>query len=159
MTRVTIVDTELEFRNDLQERSATNYIVVHHVGDITRDVSAAEIHSWHLSNGWAGIGYHYVIRKDGTIERGRWRGYTGSHAYNSNWCSVGICVVGDSMQEDITPEQRASLVNLIAELCDIYELEKTRATIVGHRELNETSCPGDYIYNALESIVEDVRVA
>jgi hypothetical protein len=50
------------------------------------DASAEQIHGWHLGNGWAGIGYHYVIRKDGTIERGRPEWAIGSHAYGFESC-------------------------------------------------------------------------
>ena len=63
-----IIETDLEF-GDLTDRSETNMLVVHHVGEITRDVSAEEIHGWHKNQGWSGTGYHFVIRKDGTIEK------------------------------------------------------------------------------------------
>ena len=56
MGRVTIVETDLEFRG-MNVRPATEMVVIHHVGDLDRDVSAAEIHGWHLDNGWSGIGY------------------------------------------------------------------------------------------------------
>ena len=114
MGRVTVTETNLEFTKPLQERYSTNYLVIHHVGGTNRDVSASEIHEWHLANGWAGIGYHYVIRQDGTIERGRWRGYTGSHAYGLNSASIGINVVGDLQNNEPTVEQLDSLNNLLS---------------------------------------------
>ena len=33
--------------------------------------SAKQIDEWHKERGFNGIGYHYVIRRDGTIELGR----------------------------------------------------------------------------------------
>ena len=35
------------------------------------DYSAADIDKWHKQRGFRGIGYHYVIKLDGTIEKGR----------------------------------------------------------------------------------------
>lgn len=155
MGRVNIVETDLDFRS-LTERSVTNFIVIHHVGDIDRDVSAAEIHQWHLNNGWAGIGYHYVIRKDGSIERGRWRGYIGSHCYGYNSESIGINVVGDFTSNEPNDAQLDSLANLLADLCEIYELTPGEDTIVGHRDKNSTDCPGDNLYNKLGELREKV---
>lgn len=142
-----ILETNLEFTS-LTEREETAMIVVHHVGEITRDVSAEEIHGWHLNNGWAGIGYHFVIRKDGTIERGRPQEMVGSHAYGFNSRSVGINVVGDFEQESPEQEQIESLARLIAYLEGEYgDLE-----IVGHRDLMSTDCPGENLYSQLPSL-------
>ena len=155
MGRVEVIETDLEFKS-LSTRGETDFVVVHHVGDITRDVSAEEIHGWQLNNGWAGIGYHYVIRKDGSIERGRPRTAIGSHCYGSNSVSLGICVVGDFMQEEPNDAQLDSLKNLLADLMDIYMLEPSRETIVGHYEKCETSCPGDNMKSLLDGIASDV---
>ena len=128
MGRVQIVETNLSFNGGLYERPETNFIVIHHVGDINRDVSAEEIHSWHLEKGWAGIGYHYVIRKDGAIERGRHRKFIGSHCYGFNRESIGINVVGEFNGNQPEEAQIESLVNLLADLCEIYDLTPSRDT-------------------------------
>ena len=71
MQRVNIKDTELSF-GELSKRMATDQIVIHHTGNpYDDDLSAEEIHASHRAQGWAGIGYHYVIRKSGAIEAGR----------------------------------------------------------------------------------------
>ena len=67
---VVIRPTNLDF-GPLENRCVTDAIIVHHVGNTNADVSAATMHEWHKANGWSGIGYHFVIRKDGTIEAGR----------------------------------------------------------------------------------------
>ena len=72
-----IIETGLQF-GGLQARSKTDLIVLHH--SASADVSAAEIHGWHRAKGWAGIGYHFVIRKNGSIERGRPQEMIGAHA-------------------------------------------------------------------------------
>ena len=35
------------------------------------DIGVKEINEWHLQRGWSGIGYHYVIRRNGDLETGR----------------------------------------------------------------------------------------
>ena len=63
---VHIRETHLRFRS-LENRDTTDVIILHHIGNTNADVSAATVHRWHLANGWAGIGYHYVIRKDAAV--------------------------------------------------------------------------------------------
>ena len=62
-------ETNLRFTNNLKLRDKTRRIVLHHTAT-DYDVSAATVHTWHINQGWSGIGYHYLIRMDGTIERG-----------------------------------------------------------------------------------------
>lgn len=155
MSRVEIVETDLEFRS-LSDRPETNFFVIHHVGETNRDVAASEIHDWHLNNGWAGIGYHFVIRKDGSIERGRPRKALGSHCYGFNSQSIGINVVGDFVSFQPEDAQMESLANLLADLCDIYEFEANADTIVGHCDKNSTDCPGDNLYNRLDEVRQRV---
>ncbi|MEN6411627.1 MAG: N-acetylmuramoyl-L-alanine amidase [Veillonellales bacterium] len=151
LVSVNIKETNLEF-GPLEDRKETNLIVVHHVGGTDRDVSAEEIHGWHLANGWSGIGYHYVIRKDGTIERGRPREMIGAHAEGFNSRSIGINIVGDFEQATPEPAQIESAAMLIAELCEIYCLCPDAQTIVGHRDLMSTDCPGENLYCLLQDI-------
>ena len=79
-----------EFRNCT--RDITEF-VAHWAGTyINQDIGAEEIHQWHLDRGWSGCGYHYVIRRDGTLQRGRPLQRTGAHsgAYGHNRYSIGI---------------------------------------------------------------------
>lgn len=138
---VDIVETNLDFRS-LSERSYTDQIVIHHTGCNDIDASAEQIHGWHLNNGWAGIGYHYVIRKDGTIERGRPEWAIGSHAYGENSHTVGIHLSGDFEQAEPTSEQVEKCALLIADICERYGIPIDRDHVVGHGELMATSCPG-----------------
>ena len=148
---VNIKETDLAF-GQLADREETNLIVIHHVGETDRDVSAAEIHEWHKENGWSGIGYHYVIRKDGTIERGRPRDVIGAHAQGFNSRSIGINIVGDFERAVPVTAQIESASMLIAELCNIYSLCPDAQTIVGHRDLMNTDCPGCNLYDMLQDI-------
>ena len=141
---------------EYEERPSTEMIVIHHAGfpDTDKDSSAEEIHKFHQEiNGWAGIGYHYVIRKDGTIEQGRKPLAVGAHAYQHNKNSVGICVAGNFDIGKPNREQMDSLKLLTAWLCQRYKLNPMKkGVIVGHRNLNDTKCPGDNLYSKLDEI-------
>lgn len=137
---IDVVETNLDFTS-LSERSYTDMIVIHHTGSPDMDASAEQIHSWHLNNGWAGIGYHYVIRKNGTIERGRPEWAIGSHAYGENSHTIGIHVCGDFSAVKPTEIQIEKCAALIADICDRYGIPIDRKHIVGHGELMATDCP------------------
>lgn len=153
MSRTTIIETDLSF-GDMTRLIASDvtHLIVHHTGgNAGDDLSATEIHHMHQSgNGWAGIGYHYVIRKDGSIERGRPRQYRGAHCPDYNWRSLGVHVGGNFELEEPTAEQVESLTALLADLMDIYGLDID--AIVGHRDCLATACPGESLYAALPDI-------
>ena len=138
---IDIKETYLDF-NSLSERSYTDMIVIHHTGSPDMDASAEQIHGWHLNNGWSGIGYHYVIRKDGTIERGRPEWAIGSHAYGENSHTIGIHLSGYFEQAEPTSKQIEKLAMLIADVADRYGIPIDRNHVVGHGELMSTDCPG-----------------
>ena len=108
--------------------------------------SAAQIDSWHRrDNHWKlGIGYHYVIRRDGTIEPGRPEWQVGAHCVNHNAHSIGVCYEGGldirgQPADTRTAEQKAAMRTLLEQLHQRYP----RALIVGHRDLNPAKkCPG-----------------
>ena len=98
--------------------------------------SAADIDQWHKQRGWKGIGYHHVVRRDGTIELGRPIEEVGAHCYPHNRHSIGICYEGgldaNGIPDDTrTPEQKKALRKLLEKL----HREYPRALIVGHRDL------------------------
>lgn len=154
---MTIRETNFHFNEPLLLRPKTDMIVIHHVGIPDGDTSAAAIHRAHLANGWAGIGYHYVIRKDGTIERGRPLATVGAHAEGQNYHTVGINVTGNFDKEIPTPAQIHALEGLLAWLCKTYDIAPGAATIVGHRDVNSTDCPGRHLYDMLPQIRRDVE--
>ena len=148
---VKIKETNLIF-GPLTKRTATNLIVVHHIGNTDEDVSAAEVHKWHLANGWAGIGYHYLIRKDGTIERGRPMDTVGAHTYGYNKNSIGINIVGNFEVATPKPEQMEAASRLIASLCTKYQFGPNKYTVQGHRDLCATLCPGENLYSSMNDL-------
>ena len=106
--------------------------------------SAKDIADWHHDRGFQnGIGYHYVVRRDGSIELGRPLEMIGAHVVGHNRHSIGICYEGglNSFGEDAdtrTPEQKVTLRKLLEELHRKFP----KALIVGHRDLNPgKKCP------------------
>ena len=107
--------------------------------------SAAQIDTWHRrDNHWKfGIGYHYVVRRDGTIEPGRPEWMVGAHCKNHNAHSIGICYEGGlnirgQPDDTRTEAQKASMRRLLEELHQRYP----RAIIIGHHDLNPLKdCP------------------
>ncbi len=152
MIEPTIKETDLQFTS-LTPIIRVSKIVVHHTGnDEDDDLSAADIHRIHRAIGWSGIGYHFVIRKDGSIERGRPEEYVGSHAYGWNWETLGIHLCGNFELVEPTPQQIESAAYLIGYLCEKYDLVPDSVNVVGHRDLMATACPGAYLYEQLQVI-------
>lgn len=156
MARILVKETNLKF-NSLSNRTKTTCIVIHHVGDMDRDVPASEIHQWHLNNGWSGIGYHFVIRKDGTVERGRPESKIGSHCLNHNSYTIGINVVGDLEKNNPTQQQLESLYKLVADMCEKYKITPSSTTIVGHKDKMSTTCPGKNMYSKIPTVITKVK--
>lgn len=145
-----IKEVKLFFREGMEKRSKVlEYIVIHHTAS-TRDMTVQEIHQLHLNQGenWKGIGYHFYIDKQGVIWRGRPEEMSGSHALDYNSVSIGICLSGNFEIEKPTEKQIQSVTNLVKYLRKKYGDFK----LVGHRDLNATACPGQYLYSQLLSI-------
>lgn len=116
-----------------------NLIVVHcSATPEGRDVTAADINKMHIARGFKKIGYHYVIRLDGTVETGRKENEVGAHAKGYNANSIGVCYVGGLASDGKTPKdtrtaaQKSALKKLLHTLKQRYP----DARIVGHRDLS-----------------------
>ena len=155
MERIHLKETYLDIDyNQLSNRSETDQVVIHHTGNPTDDdLSAAEINASHKARGWSCIGYHYVVRKDGTVEQGRPHWTVGAHAYGHNSHTIGIHVCGNFEIGEPTSEQIESLAMLLANLCTDYGLTIDRDHVVGHRELMPTACPGRKLFAQMDEIV------
>jgi N-acetylmuramoyl-L-alanine amidase len=124
------------------------YIVVHcSATPASMDVGASEIDRWHRARGWLRIGYHAVIRRDGTVEMGRALDEMGAHALGYNDKSVAVCLVGgielvngkQIATPNFTPEQYATLSFLLVEWTERFP----HAEVLGHRDLPNVKkdCP------------------
>lgn len=121
-----------------------------------RDYSAADIEKWHKQENFATIGYHYVIKLDGTIEEGRPLWMVGAHCKGHNLHSIGICYIGGlalaqaptheagmppkiiTVPKDTrTPEQRKALAALLRRLKSTYR----EAQVYCHNQFANKACP------------------
>lgn len=114
-------------------------------------VDAAEIRRWHRAKGWRDIGYHYVIKRDGTVEKGRADNVPGAHEPRINSHSIAICLIGGSPpagsaeakkglgENNYTPDQWASLLTLVGTL----HAKHPSAVVLGHRDVPgvRKACP------------------
>lgn len=135
-----IRESNLSFRDALAKRAATTRIVLHHAA--ASGCSVEDIHRWHLDRGWSGIGYHYYVRRDGRIYRGRPEDTVGAHAYGANRISVGVCFEGNLETETMPAAQQTAGARLIAQLLRTYSL--TAADVCGHNAVCATACPGQH---------------
>ncbi len=134
-----IRETNLRFKAQTRRRAATRKIILHH--SVSGDVSAATIHQWHLDRDWHGIGYHFVIRHDGSIERGRAEETVGAHAGpTGNADSIGICLTGRFDKEKPREVQMDSLAKFIVNY--LYPKYGDNLAIEGHNKYMSTECPG-----------------
>jgi len=116
-----------------------------------RDYTVADIDRWHRQKGFNGIGYHYVIYRDGSIHAGRPLERAGAHCQGHNQYSIGICYIGglskDKQPKDTrTPQQIDSMHALIEQLQEDFSYRGTcgelvEPTVHGHNEFSAKSCP------------------
>ena len=125
------------------KRKKTTHIVIH-TAAWPGDPDIEDIRRVHVDeNGWSAVGYHYLIRKDGSIEKGRPEGNVGAHCRNGgmNRKSIGICCSGHGDINAFTAAQvdtLCSLVNVIRRRNNI-----DIAHVIGHREAGAAkTCPG-----------------
>ena len=99
-----------------------NLIIIHcSASDNPNHDNIEEIRSWHVNQrGWRDVGYHYFIRKNGRVERGRGEDEIGAHCKGYNRNSLGICLSGRSK---FTEQQFLSAAKLVKELLEKYGLE------------------------------------
>jgi N-acetyl-anhydromuramyl-L-alanine amidase AmpD len=133
-----INEVNYKWNGTLSKRAKTDMIVLHHAD--AKSCTAQDIHSWHLNRGWTGIGYHFFVRKDGQIYRGRPEDVVGAHAANYNSNSIGICFEGKYTQESMPKAQLEAGKELVAYLKDKYKITRVK----GHRDLMATDCPGTH---------------
>ena len=111
-----------------------NEIIVHCAATREgRDFTVEDITRWHKARGFATIGYHYVIYRDGSIHEGRPLEQIGAHCAGHNKHSIGICYIGGcasdgkTPKDTRTPEQKEALLALLRRL--------------GHRDFAAKACP------------------
>lgn len=119
------------------EKNKISLLIVH-CSDTpdNEDIGAIQIHKMHLGFGWDGIGYHKVIRRDGTVENGRPEFWIGAHVKGYNKISLGVCLIG---RNKFTKNQFDSLEFTLKN----WKKKYPSAHIMGHCETTNTNktCP------------------
>lgn len=110
--------------------------------DESRDYDVADVDRWHRRRGWKGVGYHYVIPRDGRLQSGRPLEAVGAHCLRHNLDSVGICYIGGRRggraADTRTPAQRVTLAACVKALLAACP----EARVYGHRDLDpHKECP------------------
>ena len=124
-------------------RKSTDAIFVHcSATKPEMDIGVETIEMWHKQQGWLAIGYHFVIKRDGTVEEGRPVDVVGSHVKDWNSKSVGVCLVGGinakgQFEANFTPDQMNSLRNKLEELMSKYP----NAELMAHHSVAAKACP------------------
>lgn len=108
------------------------------------DIGVEEIREWHLEKGFADVGYHKVIRRNGDIEDGRPENIVGAHARPINSISLGVCLVGGvddnkKPENNFTPKQFKSLEAILR----LWKAKDPDAQIIGHKDVPgvKKACP------------------
>lgn len=136
-----IMDVNLRFNGLRQNNNAPKAIVVHHI----------EANNWTVERlnslqrdefGWAGIGYHFYIRKDGSVYRGRPESTQGAHVAEFNHNSLGVAFEGDYHKVD--KEMPQAQFNAWVDLKNYIFNKYGEMNIYGHKEVGFSNCPGQY---------------
>ncbi len=132
-----INNAKLDF-GAMSKRNSTTLIVLHHAAG---SGPVEQIHDYHRNvKGWSGIGYHFYIRKDGSVWQGRPIDTVGAHTLSYNAMSVGICFEGNFENESMSDEQKNAGKELVSYVRDLYP---SVTDVKGHGELKSTACPGE----------------
>ncbi len=141
-------------------------VTIHHSETPTSDGLSPEarlrnIQSYHMDvNGWCDVGYHYLQSRDGRLWEGRPANLHGAHAGGSNNTgNLGVAVIGTHDATPITAAQVTSLGALVGGLSDQHGIQLDRAHVKAHRELKDTSCPGDALFAQLGAILAEAGSA
>ncbi|HHU22844.1 MAG TPA: N-acetylmuramoyl-L-alanine amidase [Clostridiales bacterium] len=133
---MTILEPDYNWAFNPGNRTRTSYLILHHAA--ASSASPMDVHNWHLARAWAGIAYHYYVRKDGSVYRGRPENWIGGHTADYNNNSIGICFEGNFETEEMPRVQMDSGRRLVSDILKRYP----SLTVLGHKDLNATACPG-----------------
>ena len=116
---------------------SVSYLIIHcSATREDRDYTPEQLKHDHLQRGFIDVGYHYYIRKDGSVTQHRRLNEVGAHCRPFNRCSIGICYEGGldtngKPKDTRTLKQRATLIGLLLDLHRKFP----KAVIRGHNEM------------------------
>lgn len=144
-----IQEVDYEINDEVQVNNSPISVIIHHTA--VDNLTPENINEDHKRRGYGGIGYHFYIRKDGSVYRGREEKLEGAHTIGRNYDSIGICIEGNFENEELSETQERSLVMLIADMIIKYNI----SDIIGHKDEYQTLCPGRNL--SIENIRQKVK--
>lgn len=122
-----------------------------------QEFDITDVDRWHKKRGWKSVGYHYLIKQDGTLQVGRSLDEVGSHAKGENSDSIGIVYVGglDANKEPkdtMTAYQELTLMELIFSLRTVFHW----MSVHGHNEYSNKACPSFDVQEKYKFINEKI---
>lgn len=136
--------TPVSARYRKAKRPVDKLIIHCTASDYAHHDNVETIDKWHKEKGWSGIGYHYVILKDGSVKLGRDIDIVGAHCQGQNKGSIGIVLTG---YKYFSHAQMISLKLLVGELCQMYNLK--RSDVYPHSKFANKACPNFDIYEII----------
>jgi len=140
-----IIEEKFEWARTGFSQNTPDTIVIHHAAH--PNCTAQDIHRWHIARGWKGIAYHYFVRKDGSIHRGRQETAKGGHLLaGENNNTIGICLEGNYDIEKIVPDaQMNALLWLCADVMARWSIKAyKRHSDYQSAQYDNKLCPGKY---------------
>jgi uncharacterized protein YraI len=168
-------DESLRFRGGVElwppTYATVEHGIVHHseTSNVQNGVEAMRsIYYFHaVTRGWGDIAYNYLVDRFGNIYEGRIGGQNvvGSHATGYNHGSGAVCLIGNFLVQDMSPQAKASLVAILAWIVrrldplgfSDFWARPNLPTICAHRDVGSTTCPGDFAYQDLDEIRQLVK--
>ena len=123
--------------------SQITHLCIHHSAT-AGTIPLENVAKYHVEErGWAGIGYHFYVKPDGTVYQTNRLETVSYQVSQNNDYSVGVCVSGDFTYAPPPDKQVDAAASLVAWL--MQELSVSDQNVLGHKEFpnNDTSCPGE----------------
>jgi hypothetical protein len=122
-------------------------IVFHHTA--TRSQTLKSISDFHVNGrGWPAIAYHIAIGYDGKVYLLHDLTTASYHTAGRNRGNIGIALVGNYQDREMTPEMKASVLMVL----EWIESDINIQHIWLHRDAGKTECPGRYAIEYLEPL-------
>lgn len=155
--------------------TTVTHLIVHHSAGSNSSANwpAVVLSVWNShvnTNGWADIGYNWLIDPTGQLYEGRGGGnnVVGAHFCGFNAGTMGTCMLGTFTSVNVTDTARKKLVEILAWKCCNSSLNPTHSAthsssgltlnrISGHRDGCATECPGNMLYASLPNIRTEVN--
>jgi hypothetical protein len=152
--------------------TTVTHLIVHHAAgtNTSNNWSAVVTSIWNYhvnTNGWADIGYNWLVAPDGSLFQGRGDNVLGAHFCGTNAGTMGVCMLGTYTNTSVSPAAAHMLSSLLAWKCCVRGLDPLATSfhnasglslkrISGHRDGCSTECPGTAFYPNLPAVRDSV---